>query len=316
MTTPAFAGIDVAKARLDVHLLPAGTAFAVANDPDGIADLVARLRPLGCASVVLEATGGLEAPALAALAAAGLPVSAVNPRQARDFAKAFGRLAKTDAVDAATLALFAERVRPAVRPLPDAQARAFQALLARRRQLVEMRVAGQNRLGAAADPAVRQDLRAHIAWLARRGAALDAELHAAIQASPVWRAKDDLLRGVPGIGPGTARVLLAELPELGTLTGKQVAALAGLAPFARDSGTRRGPRAIAGGRAAVRSALYLAALSAARYNPPLRAFRDRLRAAGKKPKLVLVAVARKLLVVLNAMLRDNRPWNPELVKTA
>jgi transposase len=316
MAAPAFVGIDVSKARLDVYVLPAGTAFAVTNDPDGLADLVARLGPLGCAAVVLEATGGLEAPAVAALAAAGLPVAAVNPRQARDLAKAFGRLAKTDAVDAQTLALFADKVRPAPRPLPDDQTQALQALLARRRQLLEMRVAEQNRLATARGAAVRKDLTAHIAWLTRRGDALDADLTAAIQASPAWRAKDDLLRGVPGVGPVVARTLLADLPELGTLSGKQITALVGLAPVAHDSGTRRGKRPIAGGRASVRSALYLAALSAARYNPPLRAVRDRLRAAGKAAKVVLVAVARKLLVVLNAMLRDGRPWNPELGKTA
>jgi transposase len=316
MSAPCFVGIDVAKARLDVHVLPAGTAFAVPNDPAGIADLVARLTPLGCGSVVLEATGGLEAPAVAALAAAGLPVSAVNPRQARDFARACGRLAKTDAVDAHALALFADRLRPAARPLPDDQTQALQALLARRRQLLEMRVAEQNRLGTARGAAVRKDITAHIAWLTRRGDALDADLAAAIRASPAWRAKDDLLRGVPGVGPAVARTLLADLPELGALSGRQITALVGLAPVAHDSGTRRGKRHIAGGRAGVRSALYMAALSAARYNPPLRAFRDRLRAAGKAAKVVLVAVARKLLVTLNAMLRDGQPWNPELAKTA
>jgi transposase len=316
MSAPAFVGIDVSKARLDVHVLPAGAAFAVANDPDGIADLVGRLTPLGCGGIVLEATGGLEVPALAALAAAGLPVSAVNPRQARDFAKACGRLAKTDAVDAHTLALFADRLPPPIRRLPDDQTQALRALLARRRQLLEMRVAEQNRLASARGAAVRRDITAHITWLTRRGGALDADLAAAIQASPVWRAKDDLLRGVPGVGPVVARTLLADLPELGTLSGKQIAALVGLAPVARDSGTRRGKRHIAGGRAAVRSALYLAALSAARYNPPLRAVRDRLRAAGKAAKVVLVAVARKLLVLLNAMIRDGQPWNPELVKSA
>jgi len=316
MADPCFVGIDVSKARLDVHALPAGTAFAVANDPAGVADLLARLAALAPAAVVLEATGGLEAPAVAALAGAGLPVSAVNPRQARDFAKAFGRLAKTDAVDAAALALFAEKVRPRPRPLPDETAEAFTALLVRRRQLVEMRAAEQNRLGAARTAAVRRNVRAHIDWLTGQLDRLEGELAAAVQASPAWRAKEDLLRGVPGVGPTVARTLLAELPELGTLSGKQVAALAGLAPFARDSGTRRGQRSVGGGRAGVRSALYMAALSAARYNPPLRAFRDRLRAAGKAAKVVLVAVARKLLVILNAMLRDHRPWSPGLVKTA
>src|SRR5437763_1350060 len=281
MSAPCFVGIDVAEARLDVHVLPAGTAFSVANDSAGLADLVGRLAPLAPAAIVLEATGGPEAPATAALASAGLPVSLVNPRQARDFAKAFGRLAKTDAVDAAALALFADKVRPQPRPLPDEQAQAFTALLVRRRQLLEMRVAEQNRLPTARTPAVRRGIQKHIDWLARQVAGLEAELAAAVQASPAWRAKEDLLRGVPGIGPTVARTLLAELPELGALSGKQVAALAGLAPFARDSGTRRGKRSVGGGRAGVRGVLYMAALSAARYNPPLRAFRDRLRAAGK-----------------------------------
>jgi transposase len=308
-------GVDVSKARLDVHVLPAGTAFAVANDPDGLAELVARLAALAPAAVVLEATGGLEAPAVAALAGAGLPVSAVNPRQARDFAKGVGLWAKADAVDAAALALFADKVRPQPRPVPDDQAQAFTALLVRRRQLLEMRVAEQNRLGTARTPAVRRDIQRHLDWLSRQGDRLEAELAAAVQASPVWRAKEDLLRGVPGVGPTVARTLLAELPELGTLRGKQMAALAGLAPFARDSGTRRGKRSVGGGRAGVRGALYMASLSAARYNPPLRAFYQRLRAAGKLAKVALVAVARKLLVILNAMLRDHRPWSPELAKT-
>jgi transposase len=316
MSGPSFVGIDVSKARLAVHVLPGGAAFTVANDPGGLADLVPRLTALAPAAVVLEATGGLEAAAVAALAGAGLPVSAVNPRQARDFAKGFGLLAKTDAVDAAALALFAEKVRPRPRPLPDEQAQAFTALLVRRRQLLEMRVAEQNRLGAARTPAVRRNVRAHIDWLTGQLDRLEAELAAAVRASPVWRAKEDLLRGVPGVGPTVARTLLAELPELGTLSGKRVAALAGLAPFARDSGPRRGRRCVGGGRAGVRCALYRASLSAARYNPPLRAFYRRLRAAGKLAKVALVAVARKLLVILNAMLRDHHPWSPDLVKIA
>jgi transposase len=316
MSAPTCVGIDVAKACLAVHVLPGGTAFTVANDPDGLAELVARLTALAPAAVVLEATGGLEAPAVAALAGAGLPVSAVNPRQARDFAKGFGLLAKTDAVDAAALALFAEKVRPQPRPLPDEQAQAFTALLVRRRQLLEMRVAEQNRLPTARTAAVRRGIRRHIDWLTGQLDGLEAQLAAAVQASPVWRAKEDLLRGVPGVGPTVARTLLAELPELGALSGKQVAALAGLAPFARDSGPRRGKRCVGGGRAGVRGALYMASLSAARYNPPLRAFYRRLRAADKLAKVALVAVARKLLVILNAMLRDHRPWSPELVKTA
>jgi len=313
--TATFGGLDVSKDHLDLHVRPAGAAARFANDDAGIAALVARLAAAAPDRVVVEATGGYEAPAVAALAAAGLPVVVVNPRQARDFARATGRLAKTDALDAAALAAFAEAIRPPVRPLPDADARALAALVARRRQLVEMRTAEQNRLGLAA-PGVARSIRDHIRWLDRQLDRAGRELAAAVEASPVWRAKDDLLRGVPGVGPVVARTLLADLPELGALTGKQIAALVGLAPVARDSGTRRGQRHIAGGRAGVRSALYLAALSAGRYNPALRAVRDRLRAAGKAAKVALVAVARKLLVLLNAMIRDGRPWNPELVKSA
>jgi transposase len=314
MTTAAtYVGIDVSKGTLDVHCRPDGTAFAVANDPAGLDALVARLRPLQPALVVLEATGGLERPVAAALALAGLPVAVVNPRQARRFAEALGRLAKTDALDAEALALFAERLRPEPRPLPDETARAFEALLLRRRQLLEMRAAEHNRLGTAA-AAVRKGVQAHIAWLSKQLGKVDAELGAAVESSPVWRAKDELLRGIPGIGPAVSRTLLAALPELGTLTRQQVAALAGLAPVNRDSGRRRGPRAIGGGRAEVRSLLYMAALSACRYNPALKAFSDRLKRAGKKAKVRLVAVARKLLTIANAVLRDGRPWDPCLAE--
>jgi transposase len=314
--TTAFVGIDVSKDRLDVHVRPAGEAFAAANDPDGAAAVLARLAPAAPALVVLEATGGLEFAAAAALAAAGLPVAVVNPRQVRDFARATGRLAKTDAIDAAVLAHFAEAVRPPARPLPGEAAQQFQALLGRRRELVAMRTAEQNRLPAARSAAVRRNVRDHIGWLDAQLDRLAAELAAAVRASPVWREKDDLLRGVPGVGPAVSCTLLAELPELGALRGRQVAALAGLAPLNRDSGTRRGRRATGGGRAGVRSALYMASLSAARYNPVLRPFYRRLRAAGKLAKVALVAVARRLLVILNAMLRDRRPWDPGLVKTA
>jgi transposase len=309
MSTPCFVGIDVSKDHLDVHVHPLGQAFRLANDPDGIADLVQRLLALAPQGVVAEATGRLEAPLAAACAQAGLPLSLVNPRQARDFAKGLGRLAKTDRVDAAALARFAEAVAPPPRPLPDAAAQAFAALVTRRRQLLDMRTAERNRLATAAE-AVRPDIRKHIAWLERRLARLDDELAAAVQASPLWRAKEDLLRGVTGIGPTVARTLLAALPELGTLGRKQIASLVGLAPRARDSGRFRGQRHIGGGRAEVRSVLYMASLSAARYNPVLRPFYQRLRAAGKLAKVALVAVARKLLTILNAMLRDNRPWQP------
>jgi transposase len=238
----------------------------------------------------------------------------VNPRQAHDFAKAIGRLAKTDGLDADTLALFAERVRPAPRPLPDAAARNFEALLGRRRQLVEMRAAEQNRLGSTTAASVRKSLQAHIDWLSRQLDKVEKELSQAIEASPVWRAKDDLLQSIKGIGPTVARTLLAALPELGTLTRQQIAALAGLAPLNRDSGQRKGQRSIGGGRAEVRSLLYMAALSAARYNPALRAFSERLKQAGKAVKVRLVAVARKLLTIANAVLRDGRPWDPTLAR--
>jgi transposase len=308
--TDTFIGIDVCKDRLDVHVLPQAAAFAVANDPQGVADLVARLRPLRPALVVLEATGGLEHLAAAALAAAGIPVAVINPRQARAFADALGRLAKTDAIDAATLALFAQRVQPVPRPLPDDQARDFDALVQRRRQLLEMRAAEQNRLGSTTAAKVRASLQAHITWLSKQLDKADADLAAAIQASPLWRARDELLQSIQGIGPTVSRTLLAALPELGRLTRQQVAALAGLAPRNRDSGRWRGQRCIGGGRADVRCVLYMAALTAARHNPVLRAFSERLRAAGKAAKVRLVAVARKLLTIANAVVRDGRPWQP------
>jgi transposase len=305
-----FVGIDVAKARLDVAadgLAP----FRVDNTPEGVAGLVARLVPLRPALVVLEATGRLEAAAVAALAAAGLPVAVINPRQARDFAKAMGRLAKTDAIDAATLAEFARRIRPEVRPLPDEAARELDALLDRRRQLIGMRTMERNRLSAGPTGRVRRDLEAHLRWLDGRIARVDAELDERVRSSPAWREKDDLLRGVPGIGPVVSRTLLAGVPELGRLTNKQAAALVGLAPMADDSGGRRGPRRVAGGRGVVRSILYMAAQAARRYNPVLKAFADRLEAAGKKPKVVLVAIARKLLVIANALISSGTPWDPE-----
>lgn len=307
-----FVGIDVAKDHLDAHVRPTGEAVRVTNDEDGIAALVARLAAAGPALVVLEATGGYEHPAAAALAAAGLPVAVVNPRQARRFAEATGRLAKTDRLDAAALAHFAEAVNPPARPVPDADAAALAALLTRRRQLVGMRTAEVNRLGTA-PPAVARGIRDHVAWLDDQLGRVDRDLAAAVEASPAWRATDDLLRGVPGIGPVVSRTLLTELPELGTLSGRRIAALVGVAPVARDSGRHRGARAIAGGRAGVRSALYMAVLSAARYNPVVRAFYARLRAAGKAVKVAQVAAMRKLLVILNAMVRDNRPWDPAAV---
>jgi transposase len=307
-----FVGIDVSKARLDGACRPDGTAFSEANDPHGIAALVARLQALEPVRIVLEATGGLETPLAAALAAAGLAVVVVNPRQVRDFARAAGRLAKTDRIDAAVLAHFAEAIRPELRPLPDEAARRLDALVVRRRQLIEMRTAEMNRLGATQAPVIRRNLEAHIAYLERQIEDLDQELEQAIAASPCWKAKDDLLRGVPGIGKVVSRTLLATLPELGTLSNKQISALVGVAPVARDSGTRHGRRCIAGGRGPVRAVLYMAALTAKRYNPVLKVFHERLIAAGKATKVALTAVMRKLLTIVNTMVRKNQPWDPSL----
>lgn len=307
-----FVGIDISKDRLDGSCRPDGTAFSVSNDPAGIAAVVARLRALKPERVVLEATGGLEHPLAAALVMAELPVVVVNPRQVRDFARASGRLAKTDRIDAEVLAHFAEAIRPEVRPLPDEQARHLEAVIGRRRQLVEMRAAETNRLGSASSRGIVRNLEAHIRYLNRQIKGLDEELEKLIEASPVWKAKDDLLRSVPGIGPVVSRTLLASLPELGRLSNKQISALVGVAPVARDSGTLRGRRGIAGGRGSVRAVLYMAALTAKRYNPVLSGFYERLIAAGKATKVALTAVMRKLLTIVNAMVRSNQGWNPSL----
>jgi transposase len=311
-TQPLFVGIDVSKARLDTALRPGDRTFADPNDLDGIAGLVRRLAPLKPALIVREATGGYEMPLAAALQVAGLPVAVVNPRQARDFARAVGRRAKTDQIDAAVLAHFAEAVRPAPRPVADPRGRHLDALLARRQQLIGMRVMESNRLGTATDPAVRAGLERHLAWLATERAEADRQLASAVRARPAWREKDELLQSVPGSGPVSSQTLLAALPELGTLPSGRLAARAGLAPFNDDSGTRQGGRHVRGGRAAVRRALYLAALSAVRHNPVLKAFRERLAARGKRPKVILTAVARRLLVITNALIRSGRPWQAEL----
>jgi transposase len=265
--------------------------------------------------VVLEATGGLEIPLTGVLAAAGVPVVVVNPRQVRDFAKATGQLAKTDALDAQTLAHFAEVIRPELRPLPDEQTQALAAILARRRQLVEMLTAEKNRLGSARTP-VRTSLRTHIAWLERELNHRDRDLAHAIRESPVWREKDALLQSTPGVGPVVTTTLLANLPELGTLTGKQIAALVGVAPLNRDSGSWRGKRTVWGGRAQIRAVLYMAAIVAARFNPVIRAFYQRLCAAGKAKKVALTACMRKLLIILNAMLKHRTPWRTERAEHA
>lgn len=303
-----FVGIDVSKGRLDVATT-AGSEFFVSNDDAGLVELINQLQTSSCALIVLEATGGFEIAAVSAIAAAGLPVVVANPRQTRDFARATGQLAKTDSIDARGLALFAERVKPDVRALPSDAVRLLDATLTRRRQLVDMITAEKNRLGFAPAP-LKKNIGKHIKWLQRELDGVDSHLDAAIKNSPVWRAKDDLLRTVPGVGPVLSRTLIAELPELGRLTRKQVAALVGVAPLARDSGTFRGKRMIFGGRTSVRSALYMGALVGTRHNPVIRTFYRRLIAAGKLPKVALVACMRKLLIILNAMLKSNSSWRP------
>ena len=308
MSEPAvFVGIDVAKATLDVAVRPSGARWVSANDEAGIQALLGQVRALGPTLVVLEATGGYEHAVAATLATAGVPVVIANPRQIRAFARATGQLAKTDAIDAQILALFAERVRPTPRPLPDDATQALEALLTRRRQLLEMLVAEKNRLGVA--PAhLRRDIGQHIRWLERRVTDLDRELHAGVRASPVWRAQDDLLQSVPGVGPVLSYTVLAALPELGTLGRKQIAALVGVAPLARDSGTHRGRRTSWGGRAPVRTVLYMATLTATQWNPVLRQCYQRLRAAGKPHKVALTACMRRRLLILNAIVRTQTPW--------
>ena len=303
-----FIGIDVSKARLDVHVRPTGETFVVARDDEGLAALVARLEGLQPRLIVLEATGGLQLRASALLAAAGLPVAVVNPRQVRDFARAMGRLAKTDALDAEAIARFAEAVQPEPRPLPDAETERLAGLIARRRQIVEMMTAEKNRRHQVSSPKLRASLDAHLEWLRKELERIDEDLDGAVRASPIWRAKEELLKSVPGIGDVVSRTLIAELPELGRLNRREIAALVGLAPFNRDSGSLRGRRTIWGGRAALRATLYMAALTAIRHNPAIAAFNARLRAAGKPPKLAITACMRKLLVILNAMVRDQKPW--------
>jgi transposase len=274
---------------------------------ESMTTLVARLRDRRLACLVLEATGGLEVPLASALAVAGIPVAVVNPRQVRDFARATGQLAKTDAIDAQILARFAEAVRPASRPLPNEATQAFSALLTRRRQLIEMLVAEQNRMQRAPRPIQRQ-IQVHLTWLKKQLVALDEDLTHRIQSTPIWREQEDLLRSVPGIGPVVSRTLLAELPELGTLTHRQIAALVGVAPLNRDSGTLRGRRTTWGGRAVVRAALYMSTLVATKHNPVIKVFYQRLRAVGKAPKVALVACMRKLVTILNAMVKHRTPW--------
>jgi transposase len=303
-----FVGIDVSKDRLDVHVRPSGEAFAVARDGEGLDGLAAKLRALAPELVVLEATGGFEAVVAAAVAGAGLPLAVVNPAQVRAFARATGRLAKTDRLDAALIARFAEQVRPEPRPVASEQAQGLAELVARRRQVVEMIGMEANRRRQARSPKVLRGIERTLAALQTALTELDQEIDGQVRGSPAWRAAEDLLTSVPGVGPITARTLIAELPELGRITRRRVAALVGVAPVNRDSGASRGHRAIAGGRRGVRNVLHMAALTAIRRNPAVRAAYERLRGRGTPAKAALVAAMRKLLTILNAVLRDRRPW--------
>lgn len=312
---PIFVGIDVSKERLDVAMRPSGERYWVTNDKAGIEVLIQRLREIQPSLIVLEATGGFEHSVTRALTSAELPVVVVNPRQVRDFAKATGQLAKTDSIDAMVLARFAEAVRPAVRALPDEVTLELRALIARRRQITEMIVAERNRFSGASK-SVRKRIDAHIRWLEAELERADKDLDQSIRQSPIWQENQDLLQSVPGIGPVISRTLIAQLPELGELNRKQIAALVGIAPLNRDSGTLRGRRTIWGGRASVRAVLYMAALVASRRNAVIRTFYKRLRNTGKTPKVALVACMRKLLTILNSMIKHKTCWNENIVQTS
>ena len=302
----ACVGIDVSKDRLDMHVLPSGEAFAVARDGKGLESLVGRLGALDVSLIVLEATDGFETTVAAALAGAGLPLAVVNPRQIRSFAKALGKLAKTDAIDAEVIALFADKVRPQARPLPTSDARALGELVARRRQVVEMIGMEANRRRHAADKRLAKTIDRHVAFLEKEIAAVDADIDTDVRAS--WRETEDLLASVPGVGPVTARTFIAKLPELGGLDRRKLAALVGVAPFNRNSGAWRGHRMIGGGRTSVRNVLYMAALSAIRHNPVVRATYHRLVNRGRPKKVAIIACLRQLLTIVNAIARTKSPW--------
>ncbi len=309
-----FVGIDISKAKLDVALRPGDQAWQIDHDETNIAQLVAQLQAQSPTRIVVEATGGLEAPLVAALAAQELPVVVINPRLARDFAKALGYLAKTDRLDARVLAHYGEAVRPSLRPLPDADTQQLRALVVRRRQLLEMLSAEHNRLSTAPER-VRDSIEHHLSWLRQQLASLDEDLQRMLKASPLFRQRDEILQSTPGVGPVLSQTLLSQLPELGQLNCKQIAALVGVAPFNRDSGTLRGHRTIWGGRASVRAALYMATLVATRHNSVIREFYARLLAAGKVKKVALTACMRKLLTILNAMVKHQQMWQPRLAKS-
>ena len=301
-------GIDVSKDRLDVQCWPAGQSFAVTRDSKGLSDLIARLKPLDAALVGVEATGGFETVVAAALAGAGLPVVVVNPAQVRHFAQAVGQRAKTDPIDALMIARFVAATKPELRPIPDAATQLLADLVARRRQIIDMIVAEKNREYRTAVPRIKKSIGRLITALEKERASVDTDIAAGVRGSPAWRATEDLLASVPGVGSVTARTLMAELPELGQLDPKRIASLAGLAPFTRQSGQWKGKSMIAGGRKSVRSALFMATLTASRCNPVIKAFRDRLVAAGKPKMVAVIAAAHKLLIILNAIIRDQKPW--------
>lgn len=309
-TVEKFVGIDVSKDTLDVCLDPTGQRLRVAHDEAGIAEVLGQLKAFEPTLIVIEATGGLELRLASELAGHGMPLAVINPRQGRDFAKATGQLAKTDAVDAAVLAAFARAIRPQVRPLKEAFVRELDELLTRRRQLVDIRVQESLRLGKASK-VQKKSLTAHIAWLDERIADLDDDLSGRLRASEAWRAKDDLLRSIPGVGAVTSLTMLAKCPELGSLNRREIAKLVGVAPLANDSGKHRGKRFTWGGRADVRSVLYMSTVSAIRHNPVIKAFAERLAKAGKPAKVVIVACMRKLLTIMNTMIKNNAPWNPQ-----
>lgn len=310
-----FVGIDVSKAELEVCVLPAEQFWKAPNDEAGRQALVERLRELGPTLIVIEATGGYEAAIAIGLVASGLPVVVMNPRPVRDFAKAAGKLAKTDRIDAHILALFGQAMRPPVRPLKDEQSRELDALLMRRRQMVDMLTMEKNRL-AQATKRVRKNIQAHIVWLEKRLDDVDDELKVLIHTTPVWREKDAVLQSTPGVGTIVSTALLAQLPELGKLNRRQISALVGVAPLNNDSGKHKGQRRIWGGRAMLRSLLYMATLAAIRCNPVIKAFNAKLKAAGKKPKVAIVACMRKLLTILNTMLKTMTPWCDKSVANA
>jgi transposase len=303
-----YVGIDIAKGRIDMAVHSSDERWSFTNDDVGVAKAVSCISGVSPVLVVLEATGDFQAALVAALAVAGITPAVVNPRQVRDFAKATGRLAKTDVIDAQVIAHFAAAIHPTPRPLSDAQAQELKDILARRRQVSEMLTAERNRFGSARKT-VRDRIQAHITWRQQELDEIDGNLRRVIRESPVWREKDDVLQSVPGVGPIVSATLLTQLPELGTLNRRQIAALVGVAPFNRDSGTFRGKRTIWGGRSRVRAVLYMATIVAARYNPIIRNFYERLCNAGKAKKVALTACMRKLLTILNAMLKHRVPWN-------